>query len=228
MTLHGGCEVTYRLVIFDFDGTLADSFPFFLGVLSTLADAHGFKRFNGDDLDVLRGTDARQVIRQAGLPAWKIPAVARDFRALMAESIDRIHLFDGVGQMLHRLAGRGMQLAVVTSNSIDNVMSVLGPENTRLIAHYECGASLFGKRSKLRRLLKATGVHPAQALCIGDELRDIDAAHAESIDFGAVGWGYTKAETLKARSPKLAFARVEEIADVLLDTRSLAGDGMLR
>ncbi|WP_334189389.1 HAD hydrolase-like protein [Noviherbaspirillum sp.] len=220
--------MTYRLVIFDFDGTLADSFPFFLGVLSTLADAHGFKRFKRDELEALRGADARQVIRHAGLPAWKIPAVARDFRALMAQSIDRIHLFDGVGSVLHRLAGQGMQLAVVTSNSIDNVKAVLGPENARLIAHYECGVSLFGKRSKLRRLLKATGVQPGQALCIGDELRDIDAAHAENIDFGAVGWGYTKAETLKARAPKLAFARVEEIADALLGTRSVAEEEMQR
>lgn len=220
--------MTYRLVIFDFDGTLADSFPFFLGVLSTLADAHGFKRFNRDELEALRGFDAQQVIRHAGLPAWKIPAVARHFRTLMSESIDRIHLFEGVGQMLHRLAGRGMQLAVVTSNSIDNVKAVLGPENARLIAHYECGVSLFGKRSKLRRLLKTTGCRPGQALCIGDELRDMDAAHAENIDFGAVGWGYTKAETLKARGPKLVFARVEEIGDALSGERSVIGDEMLR
>ena len=220
--------MTYRLVIFDFDGTLADSFPFFLGVLSTLADAHGFKRFDRNELDSLRGLDAHKVIRHAGLPPWKIPAVARHFRTLMTESIDRIHLFEGVGQMLHRLAGRAMQLAVVTSNSLDNVRAVLGPENARLIAHYECGVSLFGKRSKLRRLLKTTGLTPGQALCIGDEIRDMDAAQAENIDFGAVGWGYTKAETLKARAPKLVFARVEEIADALLGARSVAGGEMRR
>jgi hypothetical protein len=37
-------SATYKLAIFDFDGTLADSFPFFLSVFNTIADRHGFKR----------------------------------------------------------------------------------------------------------------------------------------------------------------------------------------
>ena len=38
--------MTYRLAIFDFDGTLADSFPFFLSVFNTIADRHGFRRID--------------------------------------------------------------------------------------------------------------------------------------------------------------------------------------
>lgn len=37
-------RMRYRLVLFDFDGTLADAFPFFLSVFNTIADRHGFKR----------------------------------------------------------------------------------------------------------------------------------------------------------------------------------------
>ena len=205
----------YKLVIFDFDGTLADTFPFFLDVFDILADTHGFRRLDRQQLDTLRSFDARRMMRHVGLPMWKMPRVAMHFRALMAQHSHRIALFDGIAAMLQELAGRGVALAVLTSNSEQNVRAILGPDNAALIAHYACGVSLFGKRSKLRHLLAKTGTGREQVLCVGDELRDIDAAHGERLDFGAVAWGYTHPEALRARQPAHVFSRVEEIAAAL-------------
>jgi phosphoglycolate phosphatase len=205
----------YPLVIFDFDGTLADSFPFFLQAVNTLADAHGFRKIDRDELHAVRGHDARQVLSHVGLPIWKVPRVAAHYRELMARHADGIALFDGVGRMLHELAVHGIVLAVVTSNSQENVYRALGPENSALIAHHECGVSLFGKRSKLRRILDQSGVSARQALYVGDELRDVEAARAEGIAFGAVAWGYTRFDVLLAREPECAFSNVCDIAETL-------------
>jgi len=201
----------YELLIFDFDGTLADSFGFFIAVFDQLADRHGFRRIAGEDIDKLRGYDARQIMKHVGIPLWKVPGVAQEFKALMAKDISRITLFEGVTDMLHTLVAQGVRLAVLTSNSESNVKAVLGPVNAALISHYECGAALFGKRSKLRRLISASGIPRQQVLCIGDETRDAEAAHAEGIAFGAVSWGYTRLDTLQAKSPDLVFASVHDI-----------------
>lgn len=204
-----------RLVIFDFDGTLADSFPFFLRTFDILAERHGFRPIGGDNLHALRACDARQIMRHVGIPLWKAPRVASDFRNMMADEIEGIGLFDGVGAMLQALAGESVRLAVLSSNSEANVRAVLGREHARRIETYACGASLFGKRSKLRRLLAAMGVERRHALCIGDELRDAEAARDERLRFGAVAWGYTRADVLAAARPDYLFRRVDEIAPAL-------------
>ena len=201
----------YRLAIFDFDGTLADSFPWFLGMVNGLADRNGFRRIEEHEIERLRGQGARQVVGHLGVPAWKLPRIARQMRLQMAQDIGGIALFPGVDRLLRELAVRKIQLAVVTSNSIDNVRQVLGPDSAALIHHYECGASIFGKRPKLRAVLRASGVPAAEAISIGDEIRDLEAARAEGIAFGAVTWGYTNPEALRALAPEEMFASPEEI-----------------
>jgi phosphoglycolate phosphatase len=205
-----------RLVIFDFDGTLADSFPFFIRNFDVLASRHGFKPIASHDLETLRGFDAKQIMRHVGIPLWKVPRVASDFRGMMAREIDDIPLFDGVGPMLRALAQEKVRLAVLSSNSEANVRAVLGSEHAGLIECYACGASLFGKRSKLRRMLAAMGVERRHVLCIGDEVRDAEAARGERLRFGAVTWGYTRADVLASVMPDYLFRRVHDIAPALL------------
>lgn len=201
----------YRLAIFDFDGTLADSFPWFLVIMNRLADDHGFRRIEEHEVETLRGRTARQNFADFGVPAWKLPRIGRDFRRHMARDIAQIALFPGVDRLLRGLNERGIRTAVVTSNSADNVRRVLGPDNAALIQHYACGVSIFGKRAKLRGVLRSSGVAAAEAICIGDEVRDLEAAREEGIAFGAVSWGYTNPEALRARRPEEMFSSVDEI-----------------
>jgi phosphoglycolate phosphatase len=205
----------YRLAIFDFDGTLADSFPWFLGVVNRLAEEHRFRRIEDHEVEALRGHSARQLVDRLGVPAWKMARIARGMRKHMAREIGQIGLFPGVDTLLQGLAARGVHLAIVTSNSIENVMQVLGPRNAELIQDYECGASIFGKRPKLRAVLRATRIPAAEAICIGDEIRDLEAAHAEKIAFGGVSWGYTNPEALCAAGPEEMFESLEEILERL-------------
>jgi phosphoglycolate phosphatase len=203
----------YRLVIFDFDGTLADSFEFFASVVNDLADRFRFRRIDPSEYETLRHYSAAQMIRHVGLPLWKIPQVGRHFQSLMAESIHRIPLFAGVDRTLRNLSDRGISLAVVSSNTCSNVQRVLGPELEGLIAFYECGVSVFGKQTKFRRILKRSGVPRSEAIYIADEIRDLESARQAGIAFGAVSWGYTNVEALKKLGPDEVFATVEEIAE---------------
>ncbi len=211
--------MTYQLVIFDFDGTLADSFPWFLGVFDTLAERYRFKRMTEDEGAMLRGMSARQIIHYLGIPAWKLPLIARHARALAKRDRAHIALFPGVEDMLAQLFGAGITLAVVSSNSEDMVRHVLGPQNAARITSYACGASMFGKQPHFRRVLKQSRVLPADALCIGDEIRDYEAATDIGMPFGAVAWGYTTVEALQACMPTVVFHQVEEVVAHLAGTR---------
>lgn len=205
----------YRLVVFDFDGTLADSFPFFLDALDTLADSHGFQRVQREQLDSLRELDARRVLKLLGLPLWKVPQVGMHMKRLMTERANAIPLFDGIDPLLRRLHASGIRLALLSSNSEHNVRTVLGPELSALFATLYCGSSLFGKRDRLRRLRADSLVARHDILCIGDEVRDLEAARAEKLDFGAVAWGYTKPQALRRHDPDWMFEHPAQICAAL-------------
>ncbi|MCC6146834.1 MAG: HAD hydrolase-like protein [Anaerolineaceae bacterium] len=201
----------YKLVIFDFDGTLADTFPWFLSIADQVADAFRLKRLDPEQVDQLRRLGVQKILKQYELPLWKLTVIGRYVQKMMTEDIHRIGLFQGVKDLLDTLAGTGVQLALVSSNSYTNVRKVLEHHNIDQIGYYECGVSLFGKQARFKRVLEKSGVPPGEALCVGDEPRDIQAAHAARIPFGAVAWGYTPIETLMALSPREVFHTVGEI-----------------
>jgi len=205
-----------RLVVFDFDGTLADSFPFFLEIFDTLADRHGFRRLERERLEMLRGLDLRQMARRLELPLWKLPRVAVDFRTEMARNTARVPLFGGVVELFDRLAQAGIAIAVLSSNSRGNVEAVLGEALSARVDHWQCGASLFGKETRLRRLMAAAGDLPAeQVLMVGDEPRDIEAAKAVGARSAAVSWGYTREDRLASHRPDLMLGGPSELAAAL-------------
>ena len=209
----------YKLALFDFDGTLADSFPWFTTVVNDAADKYGFRRIARHEFDTLRGKSAREMIAHLGVRRWKLPFIARYMRQRKAQDLHTVKLFDGAAQTLRRLSDAGVTLAIVSSNSEPNIRAMLGSETAALIAHYECGASMFGKARRFKAVLRAGGCGARDALCIGDELRDLDSARAAGVTFGAVTWGYTHGAALRAHRPEHVFETFEEIFETLTRTR---------
>jgi phosphoglycolate phosphatase len=203
--------MTYRLAIFDFDGTLADSFPFFVAVFNTIADMHGFRRVDTAKAAELRHYGVRQMMEHVGMPPWKLPAASRTFMGMMQENAGFIYLFDGVAEALRHLYARGVQLAVVSSNSRHNVSTVLGPELSALVARFECGMSVFGKARHIRAVLKRCDVAPRDAIYIGDQGTDAEASRKAGVDFGAVHWGYAPIEVLRRTAPAIEFATPRDL-----------------
>lgn len=205
----------YKLVIFDFDGTLADTFSWFVNVMDELADTYKFKRIEKSELDTLRSFDANKMIEHHEVPRWKMPMIGNHVRNSMAKDLHQISLFDGIDKLLKNLSERDIKLAVVSSNSMENVRGILGPINEALINYFECGVSVFGKPSKLKKVLRKSGVSPEETILIGDEIRDSEAARKTRIAFGAVAWGYTKIEALQAHGPIEVFSSIAEITEKL-------------
>lgn len=201
-----------RLVVLDFDGTLADSLPWFLGVVNDLADRHRFSRVHLDDGEVLRRLSAREILRRLNVPLWKVPIIARDARTRMRSELHGIPLFPGTGEALTALVEAGVALAVVSSNSEENIRTKLG-DLARLIAVWECGAALFGKRYRIARAIRRAGRRPAETICVGDELRDLEAARAAGCLFAAATWGYTLPDALIAAGPDFVLGSLGELVE---------------
>lgn len=207
--------MNYDLVIFDFDGTLADTFPWFCSIINGVADKYHFHRVAESQLDEFRSLSATEIIQRLEVPGWRLPAIAAHVRSLMAAQISQIGLFPGVAEAIYALRALELRIGIVSSNSRDNIARILGAELSRAVEHFECGSSLFGKARRIGRLLDHSGVGTGRAIYIGDETRDAQAARQLGMDFGGVSWGYNTREALSARGPVLIFDKVTDLAEKL-------------
>jgi phosphoglycolate phosphatase len=207
--------VKYRLVVFDSDGTLANSLPRMRELFVELAAKHGFRHVQPHEDEQFRHLTGRELLAALEIPLWKLPRIVADMRGLMRDHIDDFAPFPGVAEMLAALRADGAMLGVVSSNSAENVQRILGAANAAMIEHYQCGASMFGKASKLKGLLRACRIPPTDSIYIGDEARDGEAARRVGMAFGAVAWGQHDLRLLRQQEPAHTFTAVADIAKQL-------------
>jgi phosphoglycolate phosphatase len=208
----------YRLAIFDFDGTLADSLPWFRASFQDMIARFDLAPIRDDEVEGLRGMSAREIMARLNVSMWQLPAIVSDMRKRKLAAASETSLFAGIPAMLSDLQRLGIKTAIVSSDSEASVRQVLGPA-TSLITRFDCGAAIFGKHWKFRRVARRLEAEPADTICIGDEIRDIEAAKAAGMDSGAVAWGYALPAALQAAGPTHLFNSIEEMSERLTMTK---------
>lgn len=208
----------YRLAIFDFDGTLADSLPWFRASFHDVIARFDLTPVTAAELEGMRDLSAREIMARLNVSMWQLPAIVSDMRKRKLAAASETSLFAGIPAMLSDLQRLGIQVAIVSSDSEASVRQVLGP-TTAQITRFDCGAAVFGKHRKFRRAARKLGAKPSETICIGDEIRDIEAAKAAGMDSGAVAWGYALPAALQAAGPTHLFNSIEEMMQRLTKTK---------
>lgn len=203
------------MVVFDFDGTLADTFSWFKRDINKAARKYHFKSLNEDEIEQLRGKKTKEIMEYLGVRWWKMPFIAKYMRQLMGEEVSRIQLFSGIKELLLDLKSKQMNIVILSSNSRENIERILGPELLKTVAHLECGISILGKKRKLKKVLEKFKVQSQKVIAIGDETRDIEAARSLHIISGAVCWGYSTSTALEKENPDFIFPDVPSLVRAL-------------
>ena len=208
----------YRLAIFDFDGTLADSLNWFRASFHDVIARFDLTPVTAEELEQMRGLSQREMMARLNVSMWQLPAIVSDMRKRKLAAASETSLFAGVPGMLSDLQRLGIKTAIVSSDSEASVRQVLGPATVQ-ITRFDCGAAVFGKHRKFRRVARKLGAKPSETICIGDEIRDIEAAKAAGMDSAAVAWGYALPSALQAAGPTHLFNSIEEMMQRLTMTK---------
>jgi phosphoglycolate phosphatase len=187
-----------QVVLFDLDGTLADTAPDLAGAANRMRERRGLPALPVDRLRPVASAGARGMI---GVALGKGPADA-EFEALREEFLGEYaaslavesRLFEGVAELLAGLEAAGLPWGVVTNKAMrftGPVLEALGL--ARRAAVVVAGDTTPYAKPHPEPLLEAcrrVSVDPAYGLYIGDDLRDIQAARAARMPCVAAAYGY--------------------------------------
>ena len=210
-----------RTVIFDFDGTLADTLWLGLRVCNAIAPELGLRTVADEEVEKLREMSTQELLGYLGIPLPKLPLLVRRVRREMRRQIASVDLFEGIGECLQRLQAAGISLGVVTSNSRQNVRACLrnhGVDSCFDFVH--TSTHLFGKHRTLRRLLRKRQLAAEGVYYVGDQGRDVEAARKCRVKSIAACWGYQSRERLRSCTPDFLAETPAEIEMIVLGHRS--------
>ncbi len=200
-------------IIFDFDGTIADSRDYFVDFIAKEA---GKSPLTTAELHTLHGLPLTAIARRLGHPWWRLPRLYYKGRSRMYPVINHFDVFAGMPRVIKKLHAEGHELFILSSNSVRNMHKFL---HHRLLHPYFLeiygGVALFGKASALRRLLNEHQLEMSNAVYVGDELRDVEAARSIGLRAVAVTWGFAQGSNLKASAPMAVADTPAELMQIL-------------
>jgi phosphoglycolate phosphatase len=186
-------------IIFDFDGTIADSQDYFIDFIAKEAK---LPPLTDQERRALYGLSLARVSRRLGHPWWRLPRLYYKGRSHMYPVINNSRPFVGMPRVIKKLHAEGHELFILSSNSVRNMHKFLHHRHLhRYFLEIYGGVGLFGKAAALRQLLREHELEMADAVYVGDELRDMEAAGSIGLRAVAVTWGFAARRHLKASGP---------------------------
>jgi phosphoglycolate phosphatase len=199
-------------IIFDFDGTIADSFDLVLDLFYQLTN---HPTFTASEIAEYKKLTFARALRKVKLPPRQIPFLLIKGRKIMASRLHEVKPFPGMKSALKGLHERGFQLLVISSNSNHNVETFLQDHGLHeYIDKVYGGIGLFSKAGALRKVMRQNKLKPVQCVYVGDEVRDIVAAKHARVRAAAVAWGYNDVSILKAHNPYFIIKIPADLAHV--------------
>ncbi len=226
--------MAFKLIVWDFDGTIADSLPAAVRIFNRLAPEMGFKQLR--DIEAARAIPTRELMRRHGVSLWRLPRLVRRYQAAVAEEADRMQLIVGIEDLLAAVSATGVRQGILSSNSEHNIRRTLRAHGAEGHFAFVVGyPRLFGKGKALRRVVRSEGgsfwrkpreasrtecFNAGEVLYIGDEVRDIDAARKAGVKVATVTWGFHTAEFLRSGSPDYVISEARELLELVKGSAS--------
>lgn len=204
------------VVLFDFDGTIADSFESSIAVANQLAQEYNFAPLTKEQIESIRHVPLKDImINHFKIPWYKVPMIVLRGKELISDQkyVDKLSPFDGIHDSLKSIANHKLTLGILTSSGEARVQQFINKHNFTCFKTVYADSSLFGKHHCLQRFLDNHGLSAQNVIYVGDEVRDMEAAHAVGMRCIAVGWGFNSIEALAEQKPLAVVKTPAELVD---------------
>ena len=206
----------YSTLVFDFDGTIADTLDEGLKIYNQIAEKHDLRLIDDDEIHHLRHMKLNDFLDHLGIPRLLVPKLLFRATQMLKSRIGRLPLIEGMAEVLPSLKNQTERLGILTSNSVENAQLFLKTHGIdHLFSFVSSTSKLTGKAKYLRSIQRKYELKAGEMVYIGDELRDIKAAKKAGIPIAAVGWGFNSLEALAGSEPDYLFRQPSELIKLL-------------
>jgi len=207
--------MNYKCIIFDFDGTLADTEKINFRIFQEIADKYKIEKFSFEEMKKLKKLSASELIDHLNIKKRNIPGMLRKGRKKLHASIEEVEWCrESWLEVIKILKNKGYILGVITSNSKKNVRRFF--EN-KGVDYFEFiyNSGLTGKERKLKKVMRKKSLNSEEILYVGDEIRDIKSSHHMKIHVASVDWGYNTRESLILNNPDYIIENPFELLNII-------------
>ncbi len=203
-------------LIFDFDGTLADTLAFTVNAASEINRSLHLLSDEKIDFEKFRATDTVEFFKDLEIPTYKLFFFLYKYQRKQSKEIDNVKVFEDLPSILNELVKRGIGLGVATSNSTKNVKLFLKNNKLDMFEFIYSSIDYFHKNKIIERAIKKYEMDKDDVIYVGDEIRDIKAAKEAGVKVAAVTWGYNFESVLNKYNPDFIINRPEELLNLFL------------
>jgi len=204
-----------KLLVFDFDGTIADTFGSAFEILNFLADEFGFRQLKPEEVARARDMRTPELMSFLGIPTRKMWRISLRGTEEFSKRIGGVVPLPGMPELLRAVKADGFPLGILTSNTEANVSAFLKKYDLEIFDFIRSSSKIMGKGRVIRRILKDVALRRQDVLLVGDETRDIEAAQETGVHMAAVTWGYNSRHSLASAHPDHLFDAPGELLDFL-------------
>lgn len=209
-------------IIFDFDGTIANTLEAVVNIYNELAQKYNCKHLSDLDREKIRDKRPQEVFKYYGINRYKLIFLLLKGRKKLSEKITEIQPIIGIPQALKEIKASGYNLGILTSNSKKNVEIFLeANELTQVFDFVHSSKRIFKKEKAIRSIIKRKKLDPKSIVYVGDETRDIESLKRCDIPVIAVSWGFHSKEILRQLNPSLL---VDQPSEILVFLNSLSSN----
>lgn len=215
-----------KAVIFDMDGTVADTLRSIAGFGNAALQAHGFPALPTELYRQLVGNGADILIRRM-LHATELPyteetvqTVRKTYDTLYeADPTKLVTPYPGIPEMLKALRAAGIKTAIL-SNKPDNmtrfIAEALFPDLFDIVHGQRDGIPKKPDPTAIYMLCKELGVEPEECIYVGDSGVDMQTGHNSSICSVGATWGFRGKEELKENGADHLADTAEELLSIIM------------
>ena len=189
-------------ILFDFDGTLAETMMLIHTVFNRLSSVYGYRHLPEEEIEAVRHMDMPGFIKHVGIPLWKVPLIAIHARHLMHRDIHEIHPPTGLVDVLTKIHESGRyHMDILTSNHRKNVHKFLGQHNIDWFDEVHSTRAVLSKKRRVKKYIREKGIDPQTLYYVGDTSVDVESARLAGTKVVAVSWGLNTPQALARSNP---------------------------
>lgn len=201
--------------IFDFDGTIADTFQVAIDIINKDPQRFGVDGIDVDEIPRLRSMSVPYLLREFNIHLFQLLKLLALMKKEISKEMENIKPFPEILKVIDTLVSEGNLVGILTSNSVENVTKFLKANSADdLFAFINSEKHIFGKNKTLEKIIKKKTLDKDKVYYIGDEVRDIEAAQKVGVRCISVVWGFNSEEILRKHAPDYLISDPTEILDI--------------